>query len=287
MLLFAMFYFCFKGPFFRSTLWVMIWHFASLRYEIFVWCKCPKGSFPWLVSLSIIVHFFAISELDTFGIHIMMTLQKTIVAASDPDATTEQADIYSVMTSGAFRFELESDLLCIYYYVGWICIKGSLLLLTANWNVLLGNLLKIKFLSKNFLHPRRFWLFPSDDHDGFGQIIFGIQIHPTMAKKMPPAVIFKGDTTTITHLGEKSSPDLTEREEAEATICCLMPPSKYQLLPLPKSAIDRLQKVGKKEKIAQMKSLVTAWHLFSQCEKEKKPNKKEASKLILGGKMQT
>ena len=129
-------------------------------------------------------------------------------------------------------------------------------------------------MSKNFLHPRCFWLFPSDDHDGFGQIIFGIQIHPTMAKKMPPAVIFKGDTTTITHLGEKSSPDPTERREAEATICCLMPPSKYQLLPLPKSAIDRLQKVGKKEKIAQMKSLVTAWHLFSQCEKEKRSRKR-------------
>ena len=45
--------------------------------------------------------------------------------------------------------------------------------------------------------------FPSDD--GFGQIIFGIQIHPTMAKKKPP-VIFKGDTTTITHLGEKKGP---------------------------------------------------------------------------------
>ena len=27
--------------------------------------------------------------------------------------------------------------------------------------------------------------------------------------------------------------------------------------------------MGKKEKIAQMKSLVTAWYLFSQCEKEK------------------
>ena len=48
----------------------------------------------------------------------MMTLQKTIVAASDPDATTEQADIYSVMTSGAFRFELKSDLLLYLLVVG-------------------------------------------------------------------------------------------------------------------------------------------------------------------------
>ena len=45
-------------------------------------------------------------------------------------------------------------------------------------------------------------LSPSDD--SFGQIIFGIQIQPTMAKKKPP-VIFKGDTT-ITHLGEKRGP---------------------------------------------------------------------------------
>ena len=56
--------------------------------------------------------------------------------------------------------------------------------------------------------------FPSDD--GFGQIIFGIQIHPTMAKKKP-LVIFKGDTT-ITHLGEKQK--RREQPSERTAICC-------------------------------------------------------------------